>query len=172
MKLTVNSGLLHWRLAQLVERTGKVPLMLAMLPCCLLAFWLSVSMPQTSQQQQEVIMLRQQLHDTLPLDQQQPALQNQLSLNQYQQVRLVFEQLQKNNLLVESSRYQLEQQGENKILRLDIPLKGEYLPLVQALDTLSRTLPIYIDQLSMQRPTPATSQLKITLRLRLQQEAR
>lgn len=171
MKLSVNSDLLRWRLAQLTDRIGKVPLALSALPVCLLAVWLGVSLPQTAQQREQLAELQHELRDALPLDQQQPALQQQISLNEYQQVQLIFEQLQKNQLVVESSRYQLEQQGERKVLRLDIPLKGEYLPLVQTLDNLSRTLSLHIDQLSLQRASPSTSQLKITLRLRLQKEA-
>lgn len=171
MKLSVDRDLWYWRLAQLTDRIGKVPLALSTLPVCLLVVWLGISLPHSAQQQAQLDELQHALRDTLPLDQQQPALQQQISLNEYQQVQLIFEKLKKNNLVVESSRYQLEQQGERKVLRLDIPMKGEYLPLVQTLDTLSRTLPLHIDQLSLQRTSPATDLLKITLRLRLQKEA-
>lgn len=171
MKLSVDRDLWYWRLAQLTDRIGKVPLALSALPVCLLVVWLGMSLPHSAQLQTQLDELQHALRDALPLDQWQPALQQQISLNEYQQVQLIFEQLKKNNLVVESSRYQLEQQGERKVLRLDIPMKGEYLPLVQTLDNLSRTLPLHIDQLSLQRASPATDQLKITLRLRLQKEA-
>lgn len=171
MKLSVDRDRWYWRLAQFSDRIGKVPLALSALPVCLLAVWLGISLPQSAQQRAQLDALRHELRDALPLDQQQPALQQHISLNEYQQVQLIFEMLQKNNLVVESSRYQLEQQGGRTVLRLDIPMKGEYLPLVQTLDKLSRTLPLHIDQLSLQRASPVTGQLKITLRLRLQQEA-
>ncbi|MBE5254497.1 hypothetical protein [Mixta mediterraneensis] len=161
---------LRWRAAQLVEQTGKLPLMLSILPLGLLGIWLGITSPQLVQQQAELATLQQQLRP-LPLLE-SPVSGQKLSQNEHQQVSLIFELLDKPPLRVEASRYQVIQQGDNAVLQLDIPLTGPYLPLMQALETLSRTLPLQIEQLTMQRPSPQADMLNVTLRLHLQQEAK
>ncbi|PKB91353.1 hypothetical protein A8A01_01110 [Ewingella americana] len=161
---------LRWQIATFVARVGRIPLLLSCLPCGLLAFWLTVMVPQTSFQRENLEQLQAQLRMPLPLDSRQPELQNRVSQSEYQQVGLVFDKLIESGLKVEASRYQLEKAGEKSALQLDIPLQGEYLPLVEALETLSRTMPLSIEQITLRRLASTQSQLNVTLQLRLLKE--
>lgn len=170
MRLADKGAVLRWQIATLVGRMGRVPLLLSCVPCGLLAFWLMVMVPQTSQQQANLEQIQAQLRRPLPLDSQQPALQSRVSQSEYQQVGLIFDRLKQSGLQVEASRYQVEKSGEQTSLRLDIPLQGEYLPLVDALEALSRTLPLSIEQITLRRAAVTESQLNVTLQLRLRKE--
>ncbi|WP_455871768.1 hypothetical protein [Serratia proteamaculans] len=170
MSLEDKSAALRWQAATLVERVGRIPLLLSCLPCGLFAFWLGVMVPQTSTQRENLEQIQAQLRRPLPLDSQQPELQSRVSQSEYQQVGLIFDKLNQNGMKVEASRYQLEKNGEKPALQLDIPLQGEYLPLVEALEALSRTMPLSIEQLTLRRSAATESQLNVTLQLRLLKE--
>jgi hypothetical protein len=171
MKPRDKRGAIRWQTAEITGRVGTLPLLLTTLPIGLLALWLGVIAPESTARQQHLTQLQQQLRVALPFDKQQPDLQSRVSLSEYQQVRLVFEQLEKHGLKVESSRYQLGNKGEDAGLQLDIPLRGEYLPLMEALEKLSRTLPLQIKQITLRRSAPTESQLSVALQIRLLQEA-
>jgi hypothetical protein len=164
-------GALRWRAMGLVERIGKVALLPGVLACGLFAFWAGSMVPQSHRQQESLTQTASRLKIPLPLDHQQPALQSRVSQSEYQLVGLVFDRLQQSGLRVEASRYQLDKNGNKPALRLDIPLQGEYLPLVEALEALSRTLPLRIDQITLRRSGPAESQLNVSLQLRLLKES-
>lgn len=169
----VNSPFVHllrWRALKLFDLIGIPSLLIAGLPLCLLAIWLGIFAPQTALQRAELISLKQQLRPALPLAQQQPDLQQKISVNAWQQVRMIFDLLKINQLNVEASRYQLNQGDGQQMLKLDIPLKGEYLPLMQALESLSRTLPVEVSQLTLQRATPTLNTLNVTLQLQLKKD--
>ena len=164
---SLNSMALRWRAIQLAEQMGRIPLAISALPICLLGLWLGCIAPQTQQQQAELVALQQQLRPALPLAQ-QPALQQALSPHSWQQVKMIFDQLEHQQLQVETSRYQLiKQQDGAEILQLDIPLKGEYMPLMQVLESLSRSLPLQIVHLDLKRPSPRVARLSATLQLQL-----
>lgn len=167
MRLEDKGAALRWRTATQAGRFGKVPLLLCCLPCGLFAFWLGMMVPQTSAQRENLEHIQAQLRTPLPMDSQQPELQSRVSQSEYQQVALIFDQLNQRGLKVEASRYQLEQDGEQSSLRLEIPLQGEYLPLVESLEALSRTLPLSIEQITLRRAAEAQSKLNVTLQLRL-----
>lgn len=171
MRLQNKRALLRWQTATLAGRIGKIPLLLTGVPLGLLLFWLGVIHPETTRLQESLASIQAQLQSALPLDKQLPELQSRVSQGEYQQVRLIFEQLKKRGLQVDASRYQLESTGGKPTLRLDIPLRGEYLPLMDALDHLSRLLPLRIEQLSLRRISPSESQLSATLQLRLLKES-
>lgn len=163
----LNSAALRWRALRLAEQTGMIPLAVSVLPVCLLGLWLGVIVPQTQQQQSELETLQQQLRPALPLEK-QPDLQGAVSHNTWQQISMIFDQLKQHRLQVETSRYQLIKQPDGEeYLQLDIPLKGEYLPLMQTLENLSRLLPLEIVQLDLKRSTPAAARLSATLQLQL-----
>jgi len=170
MRLEDKAGALRWQAATLVGRIGRIPLLLSCLPCGLFAFWLGVMVPQTGDQQANLEQIQARLRTPLPLGTQQAELQSRVSQSEYQQVALIFSRLSQNGLHVEASRYQLENTGEQSSLRLDIPLRGDYLSLVEALESLSRTLPLRIEQVTLHRASPAESQLNATLQLRLVKE--
>ncbi|AOT41833.1 hypothetical protein [Enterobacter ludwigii] len=171
MRLQNKPAVLRWQAAWLAGRIGTVPLVLAGLPAGLLVLWLGAIRPHTVQLQENLVRLQAQLHTALPLDKQQPELQSHVSLGEYQQVRLIFEQFRNRGMQVDASRYQLEKDDGKTALRLDIPLRGEYLPLMDALETLGRTLPLRIEQLSLRRAGPSESQLSATVQLRLLKES-
>nr|WP_159466093.1 hypothetical protein [Scandinavium goeteborgense] len=164
-------GALRWRAAALFGQTGRVALLPGILACGLFTFWMGSMVPQGYQQRANLAQIEARLKTPLPLDNQQPALQSRVSQSEYQLVGLVFDRLQQSGLRIEASRYQLEKDGEKPVLRLDIPLQGEYLPLVDALEALSRTLPLRIDQISLRRSGPTKSLLNVTLQLRLLKES-
>ena len=161
---------LRWQIAAIVERTGKLPLLATLLPVGLLTFWLSGLVPETASKQEALKEMQTQLRTPLPFSSQQPELQQQIDQSEYQQVRQIFELLKSNGLLVEASRYSLEKQGAQQTLLLDIPLQGEYLPLVDTLEQLSRILPLQIEQIALRRNDPMQNPLSATLQLRLQKE--
>lgn len=161
----------RWQTATISGRTGRAPLLLATFPLCLLLAWLLGVEPHTAALREQLARLERQLHTPMPLEQQQPDLEARVSVSEYQQVRIVFGQLQKNGLKVEASRYQLDDINGQPSLLLNIPLRGEYLSLMEALETLSRTLPVQIETLTLQRSTPLENQLSIALQLRLLKEA-
>lgn len=171
MPLKSKSAALRWQAATLAGRIGRLPLLLCALPCGLFAFWLAVMVPQTSAQRENLNKIQSQLNIPLPLDSQQPELKSYVSPGEYQQVGMVFARLRQSGLKVEASRYQLETNTGKPALQLDIPLQGEYLPLVDALEALSRTMPLDIEHITLQRTRPAESRLSVTLQLRLIKEA-
>ena len=170
MNLEDKCSALRWRAALFAGRTGRLPLLLSTIPCGIFAFWLGVMVPHTGARQESLEKIQSQLRIPLPLDNQQPALQSRVSPSEYQQVRLVFDRLNQNGLRVEASRYQLEENAKKPALLLDIPLQGKYLPLVEALESLARTMPLDIDQITLRRTAPVEDLLNVTLRLRLQKD--
>lgn len=171
MRLQNKPAVLRWQAALFAGRIGTVPLVLAGLPAGLLLLWLGGVRPHTIHLQENLARIQAQLQTALPLDKQQPELQSRISLGEYQQVRLIFEQFRSRGMKVDASRYQLENDDGKTALRLDIPLRGEYLPLMDALETLSRKLPLRIEQLSLRRAGPSESQLSATVQLRLLKES-
>lgn len=167
MHLKDRGAALRWRIATIAGRIGRTSLLLSVLPCGLLAFWLGVMIPQTHAQQKNLAKIQSQLRISLPLDSQQPALENQVTPSEYQLVGLVFDRLTQNGLQVEASRYQLDSNAAQPALLLDIPLQGEYMPLVEALEALARTLPLDIEQITLHRTSPTENQLSVALRLRV-----
>ncbi|WP_292989625.1 hypothetical protein [Pantoea sp.] len=167
MLLKDRGAALRWRAAILSGRTGRLPLLLSTLPCGLLAFWLGVQIPHTTAQQESLTKIQSQLRVQVPLDSQQPALESHITPSEYQLVGLVFDRLSQGGLRVEASRYQLDENAARPALLLDIPLQGEYLPLVESLEALARTLPLEIEQITLKRASPLESQLSVTVRLRL-----
>jgi hypothetical protein len=170
MTRRIRRDALRWQLATLTERTGKLPLLATLLPVGLLTFWLSGLVPETASKQETLEQMQAQLRVPLPFSSQQPELQQQIDQSEYQQVRQIFDLLKSNGLRVEASRYDLERQGAQQTLRLDIPLQGEYLPLVETLEQLSRMLPLQIEQIALRRNDPMQNQLSATLQLRLLKE--
>lgn len=170
MRRKNNVAALRWQAAVLVGRTGKIPLLLACLPYGLLALWLGSMAPQSEVQRQHLATLEARLALPLPLSDRQPEQPSHMSQSEYQMVGLVFDKLQQNGLRVETSRYQRENTREGAALRLDVPLKGEYLPLVEALESLSRTLPLQIGQINLRRSALVETQLDVTLQLHLRKE--
>ncbi|MGU3524773.1 hypothetical protein ACLBW2_16905 [Enterobacteriaceae bacterium C23F] len=170
MRRKNNVAALRWQAAVLVGRTGKIPLLLGCLPCGLLAFWLSSMAPQSDVQREHLETLEARLALPLPKIEGQPEPHSSLSQSEYQMAGLVFDKLQQSGLQVEASRYQRENGREGAALRLDIPLKGEYLPLVEALESLSRTLPLQIGQITLRRSALVETQLDVTLQLYLHKE--
>ncbi|MDY0417819.1 hypothetical protein PYW49_09070 [Enterobacter sp. 170198] len=171
MRFQNKSAVLRWQAALLAGRIGTIPLLLTGLPAGLLVLWLGAVRPHTIQLQENLARIHAQLQTALPLDKQQPELQSRISPGEYQQVRLLFTQFRSRGLKVDASRYQLEKDDGKTALRLDIPLRGEYLPLVDALEQLSRTLPLRIEQLSLRRAGPSDTQLSATVQLRLLKES-
>jgi len=167
MHLKNRGAALRWRAATLSGRIGRIPLLLSTLPCGLLAFWLGVQIPHATTQQERLTKIQSQLRIQLPLDSQQSALQSHITPSEYQLVSLVFDRLSHGGLRIEASRYQLDNNAAKPALLLDIPLQGEYLPLVESLEALARTLPLEIEQITLKRASPMESQLSVTVRLRL-----
>ena len=162
-----NFAALRWRLALLIEQTGKAPLLLCALPCCLLIVWLGILAPETARQSRQLIALQQRLQTPLPIDVQQPELKNQISSSEYQQVRQIFALFRQHKLQVESSRYRTDRLDNQPSLLLEIPLEGSYLSLMNALDAIHQALPVQIEHLTLQRSAPDASKLTIALKLRL-----
>lgn len=129
--------------------------------------WQSERLPHTTAQQESLAKIQSQLRVQVPLDSQQPALESHITPSEYQLVGLVFDRLSQGGLRVEASRYQLDENAARPALLLDIPLQGEYLPLVESLEALARTLPLEIEQITLKRASPLESQLSVTVRLRL-----
>lgn len=167
MQLKDRGAALRWRAAMLYGRIGRIPLLLTTLPFGLLAFWLGVQVPHTTAQQASLAHIQSQLRIRLPMDNQQPALESRVTPGEYQLVGMVFDRLSQAGLKIEASRYQLDNNAAKPSLLLDIPLQGEYLPLVESLEALARTLPLEIEQVTLNRPSPLDNQLSVTLRLRL-----
>lgn len=170
MHLKDSGAALGWRAAILFSRTGRLPLLLILLSGGLLTFWLGVQLPHTMAQQESLAKIQSQLRIRLPLDSQLPALESHITPGEYQQVGLIFDRLSQNGLRVEASRYQLDKDATGSSLLLDIPLQGAYLPLIESLEALARTLPLKIEQITLSRASPMESQLRVTLRLRLLKE--
>lgn len=167
MHLKDRSAALRWRAAIVAGRIGRLSLLLSALPCGLLALWLGVMVPQTHAEQENLARIQSKLRVSLPMDSHQPALENHVTPSEYQLVGLVFDRLSQSGLQVEASRYQLDSNATKPALLLDIPLQGEYMPLVESLEALARTLPLDIEQITLHRASPTENQLSVALRLRM-----
>lgn len=170
MRLSINSEFARWQIAIVTGKIGKISLLISVVPFCLLVVWLSIFAPQTALQKEELSRAQSQLQPLQLLNSQKTNLKDQVTVSEYQQIRLIFEQLQKNNLRIEASRYQLVKQDSAQTLLLNIPLQGEYLPLAEALEMLCRMLPLQIEQITLQRSSPLVSRLNVSLLLRLKKE--
>ncbi|MEW5561963.1 hypothetical protein AB1287_17235 [Enterobacter asburiae] len=162
---------LRWQSARLVEKTGRWPLAALLLPLLLAGYWLAWLAPQNAQQQRALHEMQQQLKEPLPViaESDEPALQTALSVTEYQQVKMLFTLFAHYHLRVEGSSYHFPaaSDGEEKSLKLSVPLYGSWTSLAQALQEISRVLPVSVERLDAKRSQANVSQLSITLQLSL-----
>ncbi|QLR43340.1 hypothetical protein HV346_11895 [Enterobacter sp. RHBSTW-00994] len=170
MSVRINIPLIRWRVAELTERCGRIPLFLCLLPCVLVIFWLSVMVPSTAAQYKTLSDIHAQLKKMLPVERLHPDLKTHVTTSEYQQVNILFDQLQEHHLRIRASQYQRDEKAGAESLVLDIPAEGEYLPLVDTLWQLQESLPIDIENITLQRTAPQGTSLAITLRIRLRKE--
>ncbi|OON41342.1 hypothetical protein BTJ39_05100 [Izhakiella australiensis] len=162
---------LRWKSARLVEKTGKWPLAAAAIPLLLAGYWQLWLAPDNARQLSALKTMQQQLKAPLPVmaESDEPALQTALSVTEYQQVKMLFAILARNKLQVEGSSYHFPAAGEEaeKNLKLSIPLRGSWSSLAQALQEITRVLPVAVERLDARRTQADVSQLSITLQLTL-----
>lgn len=145
-------------------------LVACLLPLMLVSFWTGVLQPQIWQLEASIDEMQQKLRTPLPLSEgSNISLEEELSVTEYQQIKMLFDTLNRYQLQIESGNYQFMPEQENTpgTLILTIPLHGKWLTLVQALRDVSRALPVKVETLNMNRPSPDTDELSITLQLML-----
>lgn len=173
MRSTLSLPYLRWLLAALVEKTGRAPLMAAILPLLMVAYWQFALAPENRRLAFENAQLEMQLDKPLALAPQPAnstaALQRTLNDTEYQQVKAVFDIFQQNHLQVDGSRYQFGKSGKSRqrALALTIPLQGEWNNLTRSLITMSKSLIFHVDRLAISRASPESAHLLITLQLTL-----
>lgn len=171
ISLRTNSfGELRWFLAVLLEKTGKWPLLALLIPVFLAIYRWQILLPQTRLLDDEIFIMQQQLNTPLPLhNESQEELTETLTITEYQQVKTLFEILGQHQIYIESGNYHFstEMNNADQPLQLTIPLRGEWLALVNAMSDISRTLPVTIKSLHVNRATPEEKSLTMTLQLTL-----
>ncbi|HFK7188293.1 hypothetical protein [Serratia odorifera] len=159
---------IHWYFAWLLERAGVWPLVSCLLPIILVLYWGMITQVQNTQLQVNIATMQQQLSEPLPLQVgSEQELATALSVTEYQQVKTLFDIFSKYQVQVESGNYHFTaaEDDKEKALKLSIPLRGEWLPLAQALQDIARVLPVEVESMGVSRTRPDTGQLTITLQL-------
>jgi len=173
MRFSLSLPYLRWSLASLVEKTGRAPLLAALLPLLIVAYWQCVLAPENRKLVSENAQLELQLDKPLGLahrpDNSAAILQRTLNDTEYQQVKAVFDIFQQNHLQVDGSRYQFgnNAKGRQRALALTIPLQGEWKNLTRSLIAMSKSLIFHVDKLAISRASPESGHLLITLQLTL-----
>ncbi|AFI89652.1 hypothetical protein EXT68_02825 [Pectobacterium parmentieri] len=173
MKIKISLPSLHalrWKWEILREKTGRGPLYVSLVPLVLAFYWGIVLQPQIQQRQASLDEMQQQLRVPLPLlDNSTSELTTELSVTEYQQIKILFDIFNQYHLQIESGNYRFTPAEENKSgsLTLTIPLRGEWQSLAQALRDISRALPVEMEMLHISRPQPGVNLLSISLQLRL-----
>lgn len=167
----ISPAWLRWQSFRLIDKTGKRPLFAALLPLLLAGYWLVWLAPQNARQQNELEAMQQQLKEPLPVvaEKDEPALQTALSITEYQQVKMLFTIFSRHHLQVEGSSYQfpVSEGREEKGLKLSVPLHGNWASLAQALQDITRVLPVSVERLDIKREQVTATQLSIRLQLTL-----
>lgn len=173
MRFSLSLPWLRWSLASLVEKTGRVPLLAALVPLLMVGYWQCALAPENRLLLSENAQLELQLDKPLALspqpDNSAALLQRTLNDTEYQQVKAVFDIFQQNHLQVDGSRYQFGKNGKGRqrALALTIPLQGEWKNLTRSLITMSKSLIFHVDRLAISRASPESGHLLITLQLTL-----
>lgn len=163
-------GQLRWTFSVILEKTGKWPLLLFLIPLFFLLYWGTILHSENLSLQNETKKMIQQLSISLPLhSEEQDALENSLSVTEYEQVKILFDILHRHSIHIESGSYHVASDNESteKTLELTLPLQGEWLTLANAMDDINRAIPVDIKSLIVSRHSPETKQLSITIRLTL-----
>ncbi|EPF0317229.1 hypothetical protein ACSN7O_004630 [Enterobacter chuandaensis] len=163
-------SVLRWKWYVFLDKTGRWSIILFSVPLILTVCLTSILLPKIDQTQNAIYDLQQQMRSPLPLEvDDEHVLATELSVTEYQQIKVMFDLFEKYHLHVESGnyRFQAEDDQHAQALILAVPLRGKWLNLVQALQDISRALPIELDRIQISRPSPETDMLSITLQLTL-----
>ena len=162
------TGRLRWYACSLYQRLGPLPLLIFVGWLGALIFLGTVLSPENTHLEHSIEDIRLELGVPLPmLAPEQAALQNNMSITEYQQVKAIFDILSKHQLMAQESRYKFIEASDSspEQLGLDIPMKGDYRHFYDALSELTATLPVKVNTITLSRSHPDLSDLQIMLRV-------
>ncbi|MCC3704294.1 hypothetical protein LLS47_18150 [Rouxiella badensis] len=161
---------LRWYGAVVYRQLGPLPVLLGVIWLVGGIFLFVEQRPVLESQVNDIEEINRELGVPLPMiSAEQAALQDNLSITEYQQVKALFRILGKHHLTAQESRYQFNQAGDDQAgqLGLDIPMKGNYRQFYDALSELTATMPVKVNAISLTRAHPNQVDLQIMLRVTL-----
>lgn len=168
--MSFSFGELRWKYALLLEKTGRWSLICILIPFLLALYWGLILQPQNIELREALNVMQQELNAPLPVhiqsgQESEPAAE--LTVTEYQQVKILFDIFSQYNIYVESGSYQFTsaKEGKEQSLKLIIPLRGEWVHLVKALQDISRALPVEVESLNISRNQTDVRGLSMTLQL-------
>lgn len=163
-------GRARWRICLLYRQLGPVPVLLFAVWLCALLYLTSELRPSITRLEENMRESQQELDVSLPMiSTEQSAMQQAMSVTEYQQVKALFGILSKHQLAAHESRYNfIENKEENREqISLDIPMNGTYRQFYQALEELTATLPLQVNAITLSRSNPDLANVDIILRITL-----
>jgi hypothetical protein len=165
-----SSSYIYWCFSCTLEKTGKLALLMLLIPVFLLCCQYIYMQPEIIRLHEDNETLHQQLMKPLPvLANDRVLLQNTLNETEYQQVKSLFDIFQQNHLQVDGSHYRFstEEKTHKRKLSLDIPLQGSWAGLRYSLSHMRHSLVFNVDRLSVTRTNPDSDRVQINLQLTL-----
>ncbi|CAI1510242.1 hypothetical protein [Serratia ficaria] len=158
----------RWKIACLIEKTGRAPLLACLIPIFLAGYWVVILQPQEIELKQSLSDVQHKLLVPAPLIPNELHIQDdKLSITEYQQVKMLFDIFHQYHLKIDSGSYQLKSTENNSpgAMTLTIPLNGTWMSLARALRDINRALPLEVERLHISRSQPDTDLLSIKLQL-------